>query len=382
MKSLSRRVRSTAGTRPSPRRLYHELSYPERGRPGKVLSYYHQQDTEPDAGPFQVEMMAAPWNPADALTVMGLYPSVGWTEREKDTLRSAYTQQIVAGSEGWGRVSKSNDPDFRVGDWVVPAKPGMGTLRSTIANCKEFVVLEASKGQLLHDTLGGDAAALFQLGSTAIGLVQGLQKDEVVIQNAGNSAVGILVSQFAANTVGAIPISVYRRGKRSPKQVQELIEYLSLVGKNYRVFAEEDIIANPDDFQRQLRDSGLEPSLAVNAVGGESAKALLQVLGNGGRLVTYGGMSGQPVCIDHAQSIFKGLTISGYWNGGWMAVHSNTQQRRERIHTVVEQALANNLILPPIKTFKLSEYKDAFDFQKQQSSETIRTKVVFDLSHY
>jgi trans-2-enoyl-CoA reductase len=63
-------------------------------------------------------------------------------------------------------------------------------------------------------------------------------------------------------------------------------------------------------FQSQLRElsgSGKLPSLALNAVGGKSAKALMKSLETGGTMVTYGGMLAEPVVVATPQLIFKDI---------------------------------------------------------------------------
>lgn len=51
-------------------------------------------------------------------------------------------------------------------------------------------------------------------------------------------------------------------------------------------------------------------------MGGSSALAVCKVLAPGGTLVTYGGMSMQPVTIPTSLLIFKDLAFRGFWLSG------------------------------------------------------------------
>ena len=48
-----------------------------------------------------------------------------------------------------------------------------------------------------------------------------------------------------------------------------------------------------------------QPKLALNCVGGQSALEILRQLGHGGIMVTYGGMSREPVTVPTSSLIFK-----------------------------------------------------------------------------
>lgn len=48
-----------------------------------------------------------------------------------------------------------------------------------------------------------------------------------------------------------------------------------------------------------------QPKLALNCVSGQNALEVLRHLGHGGTMVTYGGMSREPVTVPTASLIFK-----------------------------------------------------------------------------
>jgi mitochondrial enoyl-[acyl-carrier protein] reductase / trans-2-enoyl-CoA reductase len=409
---LARSVKRFAGTVRPPERVfrslerclvhrhqrshYHELSFLKAGEPAQVLSYHATDPKDPEPAAFvaphmvKVEMLAVPWNPADAMSVAGRYPSPTNHTPEADVARSSafFLHRKVAGSEGWGRVTDVNGDDnnnsVHVGDYVVPGQPGLGTCRSSIW-LPTNAVIRLERGQELFDALGATAVApLFQTGGTAVGMLKrfvALKPGDVVVQNAGNSAVGFMVSQLAAS-MGLQTVSLVRRGSRSPEQFADMGAFVKQRGKNALVMAEEDVLNSEDSmaaFLSYIRDlSDRYPRLALNAVGGPSAGLLLKLLGPGGTIVTYGGMSMQPVTIPTSQLIFGDIKAAGYWHSRWMAQNSTAAERSKMMNGLVDSVLDDKVECPPVKAFSLSESRAAFEFEAQQSGEAIRSKIVFD----
>jgi NADPH:quinone reductase-like Zn-dependent oxidoreductase len=94
----------------------------------------------------------------------------------------------------------------------------------------------------LKEMLGSQASTISQLGGTALRMVRDfvtLQPGEVVLQNAGNSAVGFMASQLGSAILSMSVVSLCRRGSRSKEQWEELVQYLMTEGKCARVVAEE-----------------------------------------------------------------------------------------------------------------------------------------------
>jgi trans-2-enoyl-CoA reductase len=343
-------------------------------------------------------MLHAPWNPADALTVQGRYGSP-YTDQDphRDALRQSplHPDCTVAGSEGFGRVVEllqaTNDIDdedhsnsLQVGDWVTVGKPGLGTMRSTMWVPTDTLV-RVERGEELWDRAGPQASALFQLGGTAIRMLRdfvSLQPGEIVLQNAGNSAVGYMVSQLAHLRLGASVVSLARKGSKTTSQWNELVEHLTTNGNCSLVVAEEDLQDRRAlaAFQAQLKQlgNGTCPRLALNTVGGNSASLLLSSLTQGGTMVTYGGMSLQPVTISTAHLIFKDLKLHGYWHSRWMVQHSY-KERHDMVNELVDALLDNSLTCPPVQVFPLSNVRQAMDWEStQQSHLAIRRKIVWD----
>jgi NADPH:quinone reductase-like Zn-dependent oxidoreductase len=53
--------------------------------------------------------------------------------------------------------------------------------------------------------------------------------------------------------------------------------------------------------------------LAIDAIGGDMVLRLADCLAEGGTIVNYGLLSGQPCQLGAHHTIFKGITLTGFW---------------------------------------------------------------------
>jgi trans-2-enoyl-CoA reductase len=326
-------------------------------------------------------MWHAPLNPADINTMQGKYPSP-ITEDSIRTSRFA-SGMTVAGSEGWGRVTNvmGDTGGIKAGDVVTVGRSGLGTFRSSFWT-PATTVLPLQQGYQLKKLLGSQAATISQLGGTALRMLRDfvtLQPGEVVLQNAGNSGVGFMASQLGSTLLNVSVVSVCRRGSRSKEQWEELVQHLMTEGKCTRVVAEEDLTSREaiQDFKDELKRNsvtGCLPLLALNAVGGNSASLLCQCLEKGGTMVTFGGMSKQPVTIPTSQLIFRDLRLRGYWHSRWM-VENSLSARQQLVDELADAVVRRKILCPPVKEFSFSQVDAALTYDRYEHA--IRRKVVF-----
>ena len=64
-----------------------------------------------------------------------------------------------------------------------------------------------------------------------------------------------------------------------------------------------------------------------DAVGGSATDRLAQCLSEGGTLVNYGMMSGEPCTVAPSSLIFRGITLRGFWLVKWFREASRDAQR-------------------------------------------------------
>lgn len=257
---------------------------------------------DPTGSQVLIKMLACTLNPSDINTIEGTYG-----------LKPALP--AVAGNEGVGVVVAAgpNVKGLRVNDWVVPASAGFGTWRT------HALASEESLAKVANDIPVEYAAALAVNPATAHLLLQMVQlkAGDVVLQNAANSTVGQAVIQLA-KLRGLKTVNIIR----DRANYKEVVEQLKSLGGD--VVVSEQFAASAE--MKTVLSDLAAPRVAFNATGGASATELVRLLGQGGTLVTYGGMSKQPVTVPTSALIFKDITVKGFWLSQWNKTHTAAQR--------------------------------------------------------
>ena len=141
------------------------------------------------------------------------------------------------------------------------------------------------------------------------GMLEGfvsLEPGDWLVQNAANSGVGRCIIQLARE-MGVKTVNFVRRPDELRDELTELGADL-VVGED-----DGDVVKNT-----LARLDGKRPVLASNAVGGESALRLMDMLAPGGSMVTYGAMSRKSIKVPNGFLIFKGIKLEGLWVTQWL----------------------------------------------------------------
>ncbi|XP_071835892.1 enoyl-[acyl-carrier-protein] reductase, mitochondrial-like isoform X3 [Apostichopus japonicus] len=271
----------------------HALVYESYGDPRSVVKIQEQQLPEVSDDEVKVQMIAAPINPADINTIQGQYPI-------KPTLPA------VGGFEGVGEVLEVGHrvTNVKLGDKVISNTATLGSWRTHLV-CNSSAVRTLPEGTPLLF-----AATVRVNMSTAYRLLQDfedLQPGDCVIQNAANSGAGQAVIQIAAargvNTINIV---------RDRPDIEDLRSYLQGLGATI-VTTESELRQN----EKSIMQDVPKPKLALNAVSGKSCFVLLKQLQPKRTMVTYGGMSRQPVMVPTSSLIFSDIKVRGYWMSRW-----------------------------------------------------------------
>ena len=254
------------------------------GVPWEVVDCIEVADPGPPAeGEVQVEMLACPINPAELLIIEGKYAS-------KPDLPARL------GIEGAGRVSA-------LGPGVEGLAEGDLVMSLGRANWAQRLNLKA--GETVKAPPGIDVAQLAMLKAnpaTAYLMLQSyvdLQPGDWVIQNAANSGVGVNLIRLAGAR-GLKTVNVVRR--------EALIQPLSDIGADVVAVDGEDLA------ERVATATGGAPiKLAIDAVAGAATERLADCLAEDGTVVNYGLLSGEACRLRADQTIFKGITLTGFW---------------------------------------------------------------------
>lgn len=312
----------------------------QHGEPKDVLFTQSYEIDDDNLAPDSVivKVLGAPINPSDLNQVQGVYPS----QPEKTTKFGTSFPSFIGGNEGLFEVVKvgSNVTGLKPGDWTLPSTVNMGTWR-TFAEFKSDEVFKIpspadSKEKGLPPLTINQGATLSVNPLSAYFMLTGnkdieLKENDWFIQNGGNSAVGKYASQMA-KIMGINSISVIRDRPNLEEVENDLVENCGAT----RVITEEE--AGSREFNSTIKtwikESGGSLKLALNCVGGKSAANIARKLDDSGLMLTYGGMSLQPVTFPTTLHIFKNFTSKGFWVT--RLLKENPEVKNETVLKIIE----------------------------------------------
>ncbi|XP_034179990.1 enoyl-[acyl-carrier-protein] reductase, mitochondrial [Osmia lignaria lignaria] len=311
------------------------LFYKEYGEPVDVLHFTTQTINQPESNQVSVKWLLAPVNPADINTIQGKYPS-------KPPLPA------IPGNEGVGEIIAigSDVKGLNVGDKVIPNGVNLGTWR-THANYKSEELLKVPKdvGTVEASMLNVNPCTAYRMLKDFVPLVPG----DTVIQNGGNSAVGQIVIQLCKawnyRSVNVV---------RDRPDIKELKDYLISLGADEVLT--EDEIRKTQIFKSKKLPS---PKLALNCICGQNAVEVMRHLPHGGIMVTYGGMSREPLTVATSALIFKDITLKGFWMTAWTKANMNSQERINMYNELGALFRDKKLKAPPHKLVPFCQYQEA-----------------------
>uniref|UniRef100_A0A7E5A035 Enoyl-[acyl-carrier-protein] reductase, mitochondrial n=1 Tax=Panagrellus redivivus TaxID=6233 RepID=A0A7E5A035_PANRE len=319
------------------RRQASQLIYEKHGDPQEVIGLKELPDLKNEAlgaADVRIRFRASPINPADINQIQGVYPV-------KPALPAVGGNEGLAVVEAVGSGVKS----LAVGDYVIPTNAGFGTWRSEAITTatRLFKVdkrLPLDFGATLHVNPCTAYRMLFDFVD--------LKKGDTVVQNGANSAVGRYVIQIARQ-LGLETINVVR----NRPAIADLKADLTSLGAT-QVLTEEE-------FAKSVR--GIKSQLALNCVGGRSSRMISHTLVEEGVMVTYGGMSKEPVQGATGPFIFKDITFRGFWMTKWYKqslIHAELTAKREKMYAdIADWIIDGSFAKPKIVYWKPEQYKEA-----------------------
>lgn len=310
------------------------ICHHEFGRPLEVLRLEDVKQAEPQVGEVRVRLLAATINPSDYGMIAGSYGRLS-------------ELPAVAGREGVGVVEAIGRGVTRVGVGARVRFPEAGAWQETACMPAANLLLVPA------DVPIEQAAFSFINPPTAYCLLQkmvDLAPGSWVVQNAGNSTVGLAVIQMA-KTMGFKTISQVRR--------EELIAPLKALGADH-------VVIEGSGWAKQLKElTGGEPiQLALNSIGGESASDQIKALGEGGTQVTFGGMVGDLVRFPTRFLIFNDVRLVGFWWDQWCQ-KAGSQGLNQVMSAVYGMMRDGTLKLPVEATYSFAEYEAAIKHDQQ-----------------
>ncbi len=304
--------------------------YERRGPvPQDVIEAVEFETPPLEAGQVLLDVVAAPINPSDLLTLTGEYGQLP-------------PLPAIGGREGVGRVAELG-PDageLAVGQLVLLPR-GSGTWCThlvAVAAQLQPLPSEADPLQLSMMTINPPTAALL------LSEVVSLQPGEWVIQNAANSAVGLYLVQLARYR-GYRTVNVVRR--------EDAAEVVHDTGGHVVLLDGEDLAERVS-----AATQGAQIRLGIDAVGGAGTGRLAECLCESATLVNYGRMSGEPCVVQPDAFVFRDRTLRGFWLASWFLRAS--EERRRAIVGEIAGLIATGKLRAPIEaTYDVSDIKDA-----------------------
>lgn len=274
------------------------------------------------------DVLAFPINPADMSFCRGGY-------RLKPPLPA------TPGAECVGRVAA-------VGAKVRHVKPGELVINLQRENWTERRKVKGDDAIPLPAGMDLKQAAMVRINPPTAKLLLSdfvdLKGGEWLIQNVANSAVGRLAIVLA-----------HRRGLRTINIVRraDLVEELRQLG------ADLVLVDGPDLALRVARECGDAPiRLGLDAIGGQASGRVADCVASDATVVLYGSMSGEDPKIARNNFVYRGVKVTGFMLGRFMARRS-AQQIRDIYADLAAQVMSGELNAPVDTVYPIDRIKDA-----------------------
>jgi len=254
------------------------------GKPDEMIRCVEVDDPgAPGPDEALIDVLAFPINPADLLTIEGRY-----------AIRPPLPARL--GAECVGRVTALGREvrDLAEGDLVIPLDRDNWVQRKKVKAAQLVKVpADVDPLQLAMLKVNPPTAHLMMTGFVA------LEPGQWLIQDAANSGVGHCLIQLAKAS-GIRTANVVRR--------EGLADGLTALGGDV-------VIVDGPDLGERVRAAtgGARIRLAIDAVAGTQVVRLGDCLVEGGTIVNYGLLSGENPQLTGHQTVFKRLTLTGFW---------------------------------------------------------------------
>lgn len=299
--------------------------YKSHGKADDVVELVDMASPALVPGQTRVKILRAPINPSDIAQIAGVY---GFQP----------PLPAPAGMEGIGEVIEVNGDGPEIGARVLLAEPpGAWATEKVMSTSAVIPVPDGDIDQLAM--LSVNPATALLLLTEYVDLKEG----DWIIQSAGNSAVGSLVTSLA-KARGVRVASVVRR-ETALADVRE-------------AGADAAFVDGPDLAERVTAQLDKAPVLALDAVSGETLGRLASTLQAGGTAVLYGNMSGKTARMPVAVMIFNNVIVRGFWLVHWF--ERATREEQARVYgDLTALIMLGKLQAPVDRVFPIEEITEA-----------------------
>lgn len=299
------------------------------GDPAEVLKLTDMPMPQPSPGQARLRMILAAIHNHDLWTVRGSY---GY----KPVLPA------IAGSEAVGVVEA-------VGEGV---DAGLIGKRMAFAGARgawaEYYVAPAAGLVPVPQAISDEAAAqLIAMPFSALTLLDFLnvRPGDWIIQNAANGAVGTMLAGLAkARGIGCV--NLVRRDDGVAEMAKLGIGHtVSTAAKGWK-----------DKVRDFLGDGKI--CAGVDSIGARATEDMAGLLAEGGLLVSFGSMTGEPMQLSSGTVIFKQLTLKGFW-ASTVSAQMPPEKRKNLMGELIRLVATGEIKLHTDAVFDLADIANA-----------------------
>ena len=275
-----------------------------------------------------LDVLAFPINPADTLTIEGLY-----------AIRPALPARV--GAECIARVAAIGSvvADLKPGDLVIPLDRDNWVQRK-LAKADRVMKVPAGVDPLQLAMLKVNPPTAYLMMTKYVALAPG----DWILQDAANSGVGHCLIQLA-KAEGFKTVNIVRR--------EGLADELTALGADVVLVDGPDLAAHIT-----AATKGAPIKLAIDAVGGTQIVRFGDALADEAMVLNYGLLSGENPQLSGHQCVFKRIMLTGFWLVPWLQ-----KMPRPDIATLyggLAKHVADGALNVPIQaTFPIEEIKQA-----------------------
>jgi NADPH:quinone reductase len=257
------------------------------GNPATSLVVGEMETPVPKPGEVLVKIEAATVNPADNAFVNGYY--------------ARKPLPTVPGLEGSGTVVAANAGIY--GNWLVGKRVACSAPDNGPGPWAEYMVCPASSCVPLRKHVTTEmGAAMFVNPLTAINLLDHARAwgSKAIVQTAAGSALGRMIHRLATKR-GVPTINIARSAEAAARLRADGREHV--------------LDSSADGFEAALTTicHRLGATMAFDAIAGDMSALLARSMPHGGKVLVFGGFSGQDPKLGLGDAILNAKSIEGYW---------------------------------------------------------------------
>lgn len=315
--------------------------------PLSTIKIVEEPIPSPAEGQVLIRMSAMPVHPADYFSIMGVYPGF-----QPDALPA------TPGLEGCGVVAAfgpntkaffQNGRSVKVGARVIPNMLGVSTSGGAWV---EYVVANVEDVVAVPRSVPDESCAQMLNPMTVIGMLDELEvpRGKYLLQSAGGSQLGKKLVQIAKER-GIKTISTVRRC--------EQIDELKALGAD-EVICTSDGPDGVSDAVMEITD-GDGAWAAVDPVAGDMTAILQEATRQGGTVLLYGALEGLDFRGSVVSSVFRDVTIKGYWVQAALLKEEDPRKRQKLMGEALKTVeIKNDLASQVGKRFLMDDVREAF----------------------